>query len=151
MAPPDQQILVLGCRPRCAAQGAGRRMYCHRRHDQWGRIGLSPQPPGSSFVLPRDSEEVFEAGKDLLAAVEWLCSSGELIDPFEERDFEPLDSRKENAESSEDPEAVADPGGESLDNILELGKQWAKRHSARKLAKKDLKPHSGKGRKTELL
>jgi hypothetical protein len=50
-----------------------------------------PTRPGRLLVLPRDSEEIFEPGGDLLSAIEWMCSSGELIEPFSERDFELFD------------------------------------------------------------
>src|SRR5207245_8622177 len=59
--------------------------------------------------------------------------------------------RKESAERGADAEKVVDPKGESLDNLVDLGKQWAKRHSARKMAQKDLKQHSGEDKKTTLL
>jgi len=52
--------------------------------------------PGSSeriFVLPRDLEEIFVAGDGLPAAVEWLCSSGTLCEPFTDRNFEPFSTR----------------------------------------------------------
>lgn len=52
--------------------------------------------PGESdrlYVLPRNSENIFVAGLGLPAAIEWLCSSGTLTEPFPERKFEPFDSR----------------------------------------------------------
>ena len=52
-----------------------------------------PNRPSRLFVLPHDSGQVFDAGGDLLAAVEWMCASGELVEPFDERNFEPFDSR----------------------------------------------------------
>lgn len=110
-----------------------------------------PTRPSHLFVLPRESEKIFLAGNDLLAAVEWMCGSGELVEPFPEREFEPFDSRKESAERAGQATAVVDPEGESLDDLVELGKQWAKRHSARKMAQKDLKEHTGKDKKTTLL
>lgn len=45
------------------------------------------------FVLPRYSEEIFVAGDGLPAAVEWLCSSGTLTEPFSDRNFEPFTTR----------------------------------------------------------
>jgi hypothetical protein len=110
-----------------------------------------PFRPNRLFVLPRDSEQVFEAGDDLLAAIEWMCSSGELVEPFTERNFEPFDSRKEAAERGPGSRKVGDPQGESLDDLVDLGKQWAKRHSARKSALQDLKEHVGNDRTATLL
>lgn len=109
-----------------------------------------PTRPDRLFVLPADAEQVFEAGSDLLSAIEWICTSGELIEPFDERNFEPFDSRKE-AVRSEGTDEVVDPEGESLDDILELGRRWAKRHGARKLAQKDLKSQTKPGQKSKLL
>jgi len=45
------------------------------------------------YVLPRNSEHIYVAGNGLPAAIEWLCSSGMLTEPFAERNFEPLDSQ----------------------------------------------------------
>jgi hypothetical protein len=88
-------------------------------------------------VLPRDSETIFDAGKDLLTAVEWMCGSGKLFKKFTERNFSPFDSRNETSERR--PAKVVDPDGESLDDLVESAKQWAKRHAARKSAQLDLK------------
>lgn len=90
------------------------------------------------FVLPRDSEEVFEAGESLTAAVQWACGSGRLTEPVGDLVFEPFDSRSPEHAAPSDGGA-ADPEGESLDDLLELGKRWAERHAALKQAKKDLK------------
>lgn len=94
-----------------------------------------PTRPDRLFVLPRHSERIFEAGKDLLAAIEWMCSSGKLVKKFTERNFSPYDSRKQPVEQQQGK--VVDPDGESLDDLVELCKQWAKRHSARKTADGD--------------
>jgi hypothetical protein len=96
-----------------------------------------PSRPDRLFVLPRDSETVFEAGTDLLSAVEWMCGSGKLVAKFRERNFSPFDSRKEPADRR--PAKVVDPAGESLDEVIETARQWAKRHAARKAALRDLK------------
>jgi len=101
------------------------------------------------FVLPRESEKILEAGEDLLAAVEWMCSSGKLVEPFDERNFEPFDSRKEWWQRQSPDES--DPEHESLDDLVEAGKQWAKRHDARKLAKKDLKDQFKPGQTATML
>jgi len=47
-----------------------------------------PDRPDNVYVLPRDSESIFLAGIGLAQAVEWLCTSGVLTEPFNERDFE---------------------------------------------------------------
>ncbi|KVO27686.1 hypothetical protein WL80_06100 [Burkholderia ubonensis] len=47
-----------------------------------------PGSPDRILVLPRESESIFVAGDGLEQAIEWLCTSGELSEPFDERDFE---------------------------------------------------------------
>ncbi len=54
---------------------------------------VHPDNPERVYVLPRDSEDIYLAGDGLPAAIEWLCSSGTLTEPFAERNFEPFDSR----------------------------------------------------------
>ena len=54
---------------------------------------VHPSNPERIYVLPRELESIFVAGDGLLPAMEWLCSSGTLIEPFAERNFEPFDSR----------------------------------------------------------
>ncbi len=85
------------------------------------------------FVLPRDDEQVFDAGADLPAAVEWLCNSGQLVDPSPEFHFEPFDSRHQGQGIEAEPGSrkVNDPEGESLDDLMGLGKRWAERNSVR--------------------
>ena len=58
---------------------------------------------------------------------------------FGERNFTPFDSRKEAVKRGQSPAKVVDPEGESLDDLVALAKQWAKRHSARKSAQRELK------------
>jgi hypothetical protein len=53
-----------------------------------------PEEVDRLLVLPRHYQDIFEAGSDLLEAVEWMCSSGKLTRPFKTRNFEPFDSRK---------------------------------------------------------
>jgi hypothetical protein len=101
------------------------------------------------LVLPRDSEKAVIAGSDVLEAVEWMCSSGKLTKPFSERDFEPFDSRKEARQTT--GTEVADPEGESLDEIVSLGMEWAKRRNGLKSAQKELRDQVGKEKKTKLL
>jgi hypothetical protein len=108
-----------------------------------------PARPKQLFVLPRDGEKTLIAGSSLLEAVEWMCSSGELTEPFAEREFEPFDSRNEVRD--EDGEEVTDPDGETLDEIVLLAMAWAKRRNARKSAQKDLREQAGKDKKTVLL
>jgi hypothetical protein len=109
-----------------------------------------PTRANKLFILPRDSDQIFEAGDDLLSAVEWICTSGELVEGIDERSFEPFDSRIEEAQR-EDRGTVADPEGESLDEIVELATRWAARHSAKKLGAKEMKSRVPKGSKVELL
>jgi hypothetical protein len=116
-------------------------------------IVFHPARPNRLFVLPRYSEQVFDAGDDLLSAIEWMCSSGQLVEQFLERDFEPFDGRKEAADTQTATAAggVADPEGESLDDLVSLGKRWAERHSARKMAEQALEKHVGVDRTSKLL
>lgn len=109
-----------------------------------------PHRPNKLFVLPRHSETVLVAGDDLLAAIDWICGSGELVEPFSERIFEPFDSRLESADRSVLQNDVTDPEGESLNDLVELAQQWAKRHAARTAAQKDLNRHSRDGKRTRL-
>jgi hypothetical protein len=108
-----------------------------------------PTRPNRLFVLPRDSEKALVAGADLLEAVEWMCSSGELTEPFREREFEPFDSRKETREDKE--AEVGDPEGETLDEIVTLATGWTKRRSALKSAQKELRAQIGKDKKATVL
>lgn len=48
-----------------------------------------PQEKDVIYVLPRNEEYSLIAGKGLLEAIEWLCNSGTLTEPFSERVFEP--------------------------------------------------------------
>jgi hypothetical protein len=105
--------------------------------------------PTRLFVLPRDSEKAVVAGSDVLEAVEWMCDSGELTEPFSERDFEPFDSRNEVRQDTKTE--VTDPEGESIDEIVSLGTDWSKRRNALKAAQKDLRDQVGKEKKTTLL
>jgi hypothetical protein len=105
-----------------------------------------PGRPGRLFVMPRDSEQVFDAGGDLLSAIEWMCGSGELAEPFPERNFEPFDSRKLAKQTEATAGGVADPEGESLEDLVDLCDRWATRHSARKKAEQALKQYVGSDR-----
>src|SRR5262249_39256828 len=66
------------------------------------------------------------------------------------REFEPVDSRAESAAANQQS-APTDPEGGSFDEITESIKQWAKRHKALALAKKDLKAQTKAGTKAKPL
>jgi hypothetical protein len=102
------------------------------------------------FVLPRYSEQIHRAGSDLMAAIEWMCSSGELVEPFAEREFEPFDSRLE-PDSAPEEQPTIDPDGESLDELIDLVKRWAKRHGAMDKAVEVLRREARKAGDVELL
>jgi len=52
---------------------------------------VHPSLPDRILVLPRYHENVLLAGSGLADAIEWLCGSGVLTEPFAERNFEPFD------------------------------------------------------------
>ncbi len=110
-----------------------------------------PGRPDRLFVLPHESENIFDPGRDVLEAVEWICASGQLVEPFAERQFEPYDSRKlgEASESGEVP--VTDAEGETLDDLIELGRQWAERHAVRQLSQQAMARAIGAGKSGKLL
>lgn len=56
---------------------------------------VHPGEPERILVLPRNSGSIYVAGIGLPEAIEWLCSSGILTEPFPERKFEPFDSRRD--------------------------------------------------------
>jgi hypothetical protein len=93
-----------------------------------------PGRPERLFVLPREKETVFEAGSDLLAAVEWMCGSGKLTRRFAERNFEPIDSRKESKRGS----APAEPDpADTLDTTIAELQKWARRRGLVKTTQKN--------------
>jgi len=53
-----------------------------------------PSEPDRLYVLPRYEEKIFVAGDGLLAAIEWLLTSGTLTDPIDDRTFDPFDGRR---------------------------------------------------------
>jgi len=55
---------------------------------------VHPSNPERVFVLPRNRDEIYVAGDGLPEAMEWLCSSGTLTEAFDERNFEPFDTRR---------------------------------------------------------
>lgn len=107
-----------------------------------------PQRAGQIFVLPRNDSQVFVIKPDLWSTIEWVCSSGELVAPISSWDFAPI---PESTESTSDSSSPIDPTGESLIDIIDQSQRWAKRHTARKAAQKELKTHTGKGRKAVLM
>jgi hypothetical protein len=110
-----------------------------------------PQRPEKVLVLPRGGESIFVAGGDLLTAIDWVCNSGELTEPFSERVFEPFDSRKEPPENGQEIATIVDPQGESMDELVELLRRWAKRHNALDSARKALRERIAKDKTTSLL
>ncbi|MBI3926406.1 MAG: SMI1/KNR4 family protein [Armatimonadetes bacterium] len=55
---------------------------------QGDQLVLHSSRPGTVFVLPHNSETSWEAGDDLEQALNWICSSGELVAPISSRYFE---------------------------------------------------------------
>lgn len=101
-----------------------------------------PRRPDRLFVLPHDEGKVFEAGADLLTAVDWMCGSGVLTRRIKDRGFRPRDSR----DTATEERSAVDPPGESLDDIVKLGRAWVRRHGAREIVRRELP--IGKGRET---
>lgn len=54
---------------------------------------VRPENSERILVLPRYFEEVFVAGDGLPSAIEWLCNSGKLVEPFSDRNVEPFTTR----------------------------------------------------------
>jgi hypothetical protein len=96
-----------------------------------------PGKPDRLFVLPREREQIFDAGSDLLAAVEWMCDSGKLTQRFTERNFEPFDSRKEKTPGR--PAAAAGGSADTLDAMVADLQKWAERHGLVKAAQRSFK------------
>ncbi len=113
-------------------------------------VVFHPTRPDHLFILPRDGDRVFQLDCDLMTAIEWMCTSGELAEPFDDRNFEPFDSRVES-EVRDYEGATVDPEGESLDNIVELAEQWAQRHAVLKVAQKELRKWTPKDATTKLV
>src|SRR4051812_47941427 len=110
-----------------------------------------PHRPDKIFVLPSESEQIHEAGNDLLSAIEWIYTSGKLIEKFSDITFEPYDSKKEVTKRSKEAADASDPPGESIGDITKLGRNWINRHSATKLAKKELKKFLNEGQELKLM
>jgi hypothetical protein len=77
--------------------------------------------PKRLYVLPRNEERVFDAGKDLLEAVEWLLGSGKLGPKVKERKFLSTADWK-NRQSGEE-EAPAKPA-KAKETTAEPGKTF---------------------------
>jgi hypothetical protein len=107
-----------------------------------------PQRPETLFVLPINEGAVVKLDGELLEAIDWICSSGALTEPIAEREFEPY---KPDDEKGPGESAAADPEGESLDDIYDLGKAWGKRHDVRKLARQALKNEVKPGQTSRVL
>jgi hypothetical protein len=58
------------------------------------KLIVHPSNPERVFVLPRNRQEIYVAGDGLPEAIEWLCSSATLTEAFDERNFEPFDTRR---------------------------------------------------------
>ena len=54
---------------------------------------VRPEQPDRILVLPRYSYDVLVAGDGLPNAIEWLCNSGKLVEPFSDRELEPFTTR----------------------------------------------------------
>ena len=52
-----------------------------------------PSEPDRLYVLPRYDEMAYVAGEGLLAAIEWLLTSGKLTKKIKSRKFEPWDGK----------------------------------------------------------
>ena len=94
--------------------------------------------PDHLFVLPHESEKIYEAGTDLLAAVDWMCDSGKLTKRFSERNFEPFDSRKEQAPTGSLAKPKSEPQ-DSLEATVVAAQKWAELHGVLKAAQKGYK------------
>lgn len=53
-----------------------------------------PSAPDDIYVISHDEEAIFKTGPGLLPAIEWICTSDVLIEPFDDREFEPYDESK---------------------------------------------------------
>jgi hypothetical protein len=104
-------------------------------------IVFHPTRPERLYIMPRGGEKIFDVGNDLWTTIEWICCSGTLVEVIKERDFVPYDSRKMVGQRTPGQDKVADPEGESLDDLVELGRDWAKRHKALKEALRDMKEY----------
>jgi hypothetical protein len=106
---------------------------------QGDELVFHPGRPSQLFVLPRGGNTVYRAGPDLLTAVDWMCSSGQLTKAFTERNFEPCDSRRKARKIKPAAEqGVVDPPGESFNDIVAAAQRWAERRGLPKRAEKQI-------------
>ena len=98
-----------------------------------------PGTPDRLFVLPVEKEQIFEAGSDLLAAVEWTCASGKLTKRFTERNFEPFDSRKQKKRPVASAATTQSGSKDTLDETVAALQKWVERHGLVKAAQKHFK------------
>jgi hypothetical protein len=107
-----------------------------------------PSRPNTLFVLPRHQESIFVAGSDIFSAVEWMCGSGQLSEPFAQREFEPFDTRLIPTGHA-GLNNVVDPEGHNLQDLIDLGRVWAARHSPLQIAERELQRYLKNGRTVE--
>ncbi|WP_069160000.1 hypothetical protein [Nocardia altamirensis] len=107
------------------------------------QLVFHPCRPQRLFILPRDDEEVVEAGADLLTAVDKLRVDDELT-------FEPWDSRTLGSGTPASG-ATDDPPGQSLDDIVALAEDWANRHAVKTAAQAQLRQQTPEDAKAEQL
>jgi hypothetical protein len=99
-----------------------------------------PGKPDRLFVLPVEKEQIFEAGSDLPAAIEWMCASGKLTKRFTERNFEPLDSRKEKKRPVASAGTTTQSGSkDTLEETVAALQKRVERHGLVKAAQKRFK------------
>ncbi len=110
-----------------------------------------PNRPGKLFVLPSESEQIYDAGNNLTAAIEWACSSGKLVEPFSDWTFEPSDSKKESKQKAKKSSQAGEGAGESIGEIAKRGRDWMNRNAVAKLAKKQLKVFLDPGQELKLV
>ncbi|QVL32062.1 SMI1/KNR4 family protein [Telmatocola sphagniphila] len=114
-------------------------------------IVFHPAKPQTIFILPRNFEKIFAVEGGLFEAIDWLCTAGKLTKAFTEREIVPFDSRKQNSEGSMSAQKEADPPGESLSELIDAGKRWAKRNKAFKTCKEILKNIVGEQEETKVI
>lgn len=76
------------------------------------KLIFHPQRPDTIYVLPHEEEEIYQAGANLEATIDWLCHSGTLTEPLS---FDYFESWKDRAEIKLDSS-----GQQTLDEIKDL-------------------------------
>lgn len=108
------------------------------------------------FVLPRHHREVFEAGPDLLSAVDWMLRSGHLIEAAPRKlRFESFDSRLGVPDEDDDydpfgiggrdPAEEGDPAMTSMDDLIGTARVWADRWRVQSRANRFFAAHLPNG------